>query len=99
MEFLKKNYEKVLLGIVLLGATVCVALLPFIISGKRKALEEVRTTVLNRQVKELPPLSLARHDAAVARAQAPVRLNFSGNITWLILFYGKRRRTAGLLKL
>jgi hypothetical protein len=78
MEFLKKNYEKVLLGLVLLGLTVSAALLPFIISGKRNALEEARNVLTNPKIKELPPLDLTRHETAMTRAQAPVRLNFSG---------------------
>ena len=36
MEFLKKHYEKVLLGVVLVGLTVGAASLPLMISGERQ---------------------------------------------------------------
>src|SRR3954452_9847109 len=78
MDFLKKHYEKVLLGLVLLGLTIAVALLPFLISGKRANLQAEREKILNPKIKELPPLEMAREEAAMQRAQAPIRLVLSG---------------------
>jgi hypothetical protein len=78
MEFLKKNYEKVLLGLVLLGLGVAVALLPFIISSKRTELDSARNELTNPKIKELPALEMAREDAAIQRAQTVIRLNLSG---------------------
>lgn len=77
MEFLKKNYEKVVLGVVLLGLTIAACLLPFIISAKRASLEEKRVST-KPKVKELPPLDLALEDSAIQRAQTPIRLDFTG---------------------
>ena len=66
MEFLKKNYEKVVLGVVLLGWTIAACLLPFIISAKRASLEEQRVST-KPKVKELPAsghgLGRFRHSA------------------------------------
>jgi hypothetical protein len=78
MEFLKKHYEKVLLGLVLLGLTVAVALLPVLISGKRDNLKTEREKILNPKITELPPLDLAREEAAMQRARTPIRLVLSG---------------------
>lgn len=78
MEFLKKNYEKVLLGLVLLGLAVAVALLPFIISSKRAELDSARDERTNPKIKELPALEMVREDAAIQRAQTVIRLNLSG---------------------
>jgi hypothetical protein len=78
MEFLKKHYEKLLLGLVLLGLTVAAAMLPFVISAKRTELTTIRDNLINPKVKELAPLDMAREDATLQRAQAPVRLSFSG---------------------
>ncbi len=79
MEFLKKHYEKLVLGVVLLGLTVAVCLLPVIISSKRAALEQATTGVLNPKVKELPPVDMTVLDAALQRVQTPIRLNFTHN--------------------
>ena len=43
MEFIKKNYEKMLLGLVLLGLAVAVALLPFKIASERENSRECAT--------------------------------------------------------
>src|ERR1700758_3094013 len=77
MEFLKKNYEKVVLGVVLLGLTVAVCLLPIIISTKREKLHEVSSSLINHKIKELPPLELAALEAALQRLQTPFRLDLT----------------------
>ena len=76
MEFLKKNYEKVLLGVVLLGLTIAACLLPFYISAKRAGLEEKRVST-KPKVKELAPLNMTLEEAAIQRAQAPIKLDFT----------------------
>jgi hypothetical protein len=77
MEFLKKNYEKVLLGVVVLGLTAAVCALPIIISGKRTALKDLSDKKTHPHVKPLPPLDTAVEDAALQRAQISVRLDFT----------------------
>jgi hypothetical protein len=42
MDFIKKNWEKVLLGVVLVGLTVAVALLPLKVASEREALKTKR---------------------------------------------------------
>ena len=69
MEFLKKNYEKLVLGVVILGLTAAVCILPIIISNKRQALKELSTTLTNPRIKELTPLDLSPQEASVARLQ------------------------------
>jgi len=69
MEFLKKNYEKVLLGVVLAGLTLAVCLLPFIIAAKRNALESARTSNTPHPTR-LDPLVLTNEEAALHRAEA-----------------------------
>ena len=44
MDFLKKHYEKVLLGVVLLGLAVAVAFLPFKIASEKQKLEDMRNS-------------------------------------------------------
>lgn len=77
MEFIKKHYEKILLGLVLLGLTVAVALLPFLISSKRRALEDLRTQLRNPKIKPLTNLDLTIHEAALQRMSLPANIEFS----------------------
>jgi hypothetical protein len=77
MDFLKKNYEKVLLGAVLLGLAVAVAFLPFKISSEKQALADVTANVTHPRVRPLTNLDLAISDAAVQRAAMPVAVDFS----------------------
>ncbi len=77
MDFLKKNYEKVLLGVVLLGLTVAVASLPFVISSTRQTIEAAANKNLNPNVKQLPPLDAAMEEGALKRAQGPFKLDFT----------------------
>ncbi|MDB6017740.1 MAG: hypothetical protein JWR19_2229 [Pedosphaera sp.] len=79
MEFLKKNYEKVLLGVVLLGLTVAVALLLIILPSKRAKLVEIRDNLLHPKINPLPLLDLAAEQAMLERVQAPVHLDFTHN--------------------
>src|SRR5260221_8469098 len=77
MEFLKKNYEKVLLGVVLLGLTVAVAMLPIVLSSKRAELKAIADNLSHPKVKELPPLDISTQQAVLQRAQTRVRFNFT----------------------
>ena len=76
MEFLKKNYEKVLLGIVLAGLTLAVCALPFIINAKRAMLDEVRKK-LTPHPTPLDELVMTNEEAALQRAQTPVQLDYT----------------------
>lgn len=76
MDLIKKHYEKVLLGVVLLGLTVAVVMLPFIISAKRTDLEQKRSNSIPRP-KPLPPLDMVVEDSALQRVQSPVKLDFT----------------------
>jgi hypothetical protein len=58
MDFLKKHYEKILLGVVLLGLVTAAVLLPFMIMSDRENLEVTRMGIINRVPKPLEPLDL-----------------------------------------
>ena len=55
LEPLKKHYEKVLLGVVLLGLLVAVVLLPVILSQERKKLEDIRTVEIQPDAQAAAP--------------------------------------------
>jgi hypothetical protein len=77
MDFIKKNWEKVLLGVVLVGLAVAVAFLPLKIKTEKDTLKETRLRILNPDVKELPPTSFAEAETALKRVEEGVRLDFS----------------------
>jgi len=77
MDFLKKHYEKVLLGVVLLGLAVAVAFLPFKIASEKQRLEDMRNQLINPSVKPLTNLDLSTPDLVLKRAAAPAVLDLS----------------------
>jgi hypothetical protein len=77
MEFLKKHYEKVLLGVVLLGLAVAVAFLPFKIASEKQKLFDMRSHLINPRVKPLTNLDLTLPDAMLQRVAVPIALDFS----------------------
>ena len=77
MEFIKKNYEKVLLVVVLSALTIGVCLLPFYLSHKREDLTAKRTEKLLTKVKELAALDMAAFESSAKRAQTPVQYEYT----------------------
>ncbi len=77
MDFLKKNYEKVLLGVVLLGLAVAAAFLPFKIASEKQKLEDMRNTLIHPNVKPLTNLDLTVPDGVLKRMATPVHVDFS----------------------
>jgi hypothetical protein len=76
MDFLKKHYEKVLLGVVLLGLAVAVAFLPFKIASEKQKLEEMRNNLIHPRVTPLTNQDLSLADLALKRAAAPAMIDF-----------------------
>lgn len=80
MDFLKKHYEKVLLGVVLVGLAVGAALLPWMISNERRTLDEKAEEIRKRPVKPLAELDLSRASNVLQRVATPTIVDFtSGN--------------------
>ena len=77
MNFLKKHYEKVLLGTVLFGLLAAVVLLLFAIDQEKQSMEEQRQTILARRIQPLPPLDTNAFVLAEHRCEIPLTLNFS----------------------
>ena len=76
MDFIKKNWEKVLLGVVLVGLAVAVAFLPLKIAAEKKDLADKRE-ILTPKPKPLEPVDLAGPEAFLKRSAAPLALDFS----------------------
>jgi hypothetical protein len=90
MDFLKKNYEKIILVIVLLGLVAALVLLVIIIPQKQSHLEELRNGLLNPHVNPLPALDMTVENAALQRVQTPADLDFTSQhklfnpVLWLM---------------
>jgi hypothetical protein len=76
MDFLKKNYEKLLLAAVLLGLAGVAAFLPFKISSEKQKLQDLTSVVINPKVDPLTNLDLSVTEATLKRTTAPVVANF-----------------------
>jgi hypothetical protein len=77
MDFLKKHYEKVLLGVVLIGLALAAAFLPMKIASERQKLEDLRANKTNPKVKPLTNLDLTLPDATLKRALVPPTVDLS----------------------
>jgi hypothetical protein len=76
MEFIKKNYEKVILGAVLLGLVAVLAFMPFVISYDQQKTREL-PGIITRKPDPLPPLDLSAQQSALDRLKSPYLLDFS----------------------
>ncbi len=77
MDFVKKHYEKIILGIVLVGLAVAVAFIPFKVSNEKKELDDKRISLIPRSVKPLTNLDLSLPEMALKRVAAPAAVDFS----------------------
>jgi hypothetical protein len=76
MDFLKKHYEKVLLGVVLLGLAVAVAFLPFKIASEKQKLEEMRNQLSHPRINPLTNQDLTTPDSVLKQVAAPAMVDF-----------------------
>ena len=58
MDFIKKNYEKIILSVVLLGVVGALVALPFVIQQDKEDTTAMVTSVTSPKVKPLDPLDL-----------------------------------------
>jgi hypothetical protein len=71
MELIKKHYEKVILGIVLVGLAAAAALLPLKVARLQTDLESAQNVLLNNpNPNRLKPLDMTNHVALLERAQS-----------------------------
>ena len=77
MDFLKKHYEKILLGVVLLAFLAAVGYLPFKIGADKQALDAKRESLIPKAVKPLPELDMTNSLAVLTRVSEPIIVNFS----------------------
>ena len=77
MDFVKKHYEKILLGFVLLGLVGALVFLPFMIASDQQKLKDMSYGVVHPKTAPLPGLDLSRETNVLGRLQSPYKLDFS----------------------
>jgi hypothetical protein len=77
MDFLKKNYEKVILVAVLVGVVGFLLFLPIVISRDQQEMKDNRDKVIVKNPKPLPVLDMTRQDAVLQRLQSPANFDFT----------------------
>ena len=80
MDFIKKNYEKIVLGLVLAGLIGALVFMLFYISSDRQQMEEKSNSVTNPKTMQLTNLDLTANNGTLSRLKAPYALDFeTGN--------------------
>jgi len=77
MDFIKKNWEKVLLGAVLVGLLVSVVLLPIKIATEKAAIDELIISVIERPAKPIPDLDLSAGQRAMERTSQTISVDLT----------------------
>jgi hypothetical protein len=75
MNFIKKNYEKILLGAVLLGLFGAVLLLPIVIAADKAAQKQTENSIIETQPKPLKALDMSGESDILSRIQSPYTLD------------------------
>lgn len=75
MDFLKKHYEKILLGVVLIGLAGAVVAMLFVISSEQQRLQDMAQQVLHPNVKPLTNLDMTIAGQALKRAATPASVD------------------------
>jgi len=76
MSFIKKNYEKVLLGAVLLGLVAFLLFGQVIVAREKQAMEDLTSGIIRATPKPLPALDMSRQENILNRVQSQFLLDF-----------------------
>ena len=77
MEFIKRNYEKIILSVVLLGLVGVLACMPVMIFLDRDKMDKLRSTYIPKKPVALSALDMSRQDKVLERLRSPYELDFS----------------------
>jgi hypothetical protein len=99
MEFIKRNYEKVILSLVLLGLVGALAFMPVVIYYDQQQMEDMKSKIIPRKVEPLTPLDLSRQQAVLDRLKAAYDLDFSTTNKLFNPVQWKKQNDGTLLKI
>ena len=77
MEFIRRNYEKIILSLVLLGLVGALAFMPVVIYYDQQQMTDMRNKVIPHKPVPLPDLDLSRQQAVLDRLKSPYDLDLS----------------------
>jgi hypothetical protein len=77
MDFLKKHYEKLVLGVVLVGLAAAIVFLLFKVGWDKQALEDKRNGLIHPKVQALTNLDLTTSEQSLQRLSTPAMIDFS----------------------
>jgi len=77
MDFIKKNYEKIILSIVLLGLVGVAGFLPVLIASDQSQMQEKKEGLIHPRVEALPDLVMTNQDAVLLRLKNTTPLDFT----------------------
>ena len=77
MEFIKRNYEKIILSLVLLGLVGVLAFMPVIIFLDRQKMDDLERIYIPKKPVAMSPLEMSRQDKVLERLKASYELDFS----------------------
>jgi hypothetical protein len=75
MQFLKKHYEKIVLGVVLAGLVGALVFMPFYIHSENQATTDLISGIIKKKPAELPPLDLSSQTDVMGRLTGPYNLD------------------------
>jgi hypothetical protein len=99
MSFIKKNYEKVLLGAVLLGLVGSLLFLPVIIAHDQQNLADTRDHLIKTPPKPLAALDMSGESNILNRVEAPYTLDFETTNRLFNPVQWQRRTDGSLIKI
>lgn len=99
MEFIKRNYEKVILSLVLLGLVGALAFMPVVIYYDQQQMEDMKRSVTHPHVVPLPPLDLSPQQAVLDRLKSPYNLDFSSTNKLFNPMQWKKQNDGTLVKI
>jgi hypothetical protein len=76
MDFIKKHYEKILLGVMLLGLIGVLIFMLFYIAAEKSNMESKSGSLINSRAKALTNLDTTVQDGAMQRVKTPFELDF-----------------------
>lgn len=98
MDLLKKHYEKIILGGVLLVLAVGAAMLPIQIGGERQDLEDQKNRIIGQGGRPLEPLNFVTQQVSIAKLRAAATLDLSSNHKVLNPFLWQKAADGRLIK-
>jgi hypothetical protein len=99
MDFVKKHYEKILLGAVLLSLVGALVFLPFWILHDRTEAQRTREGITSQPVQPLPPLDLTEQSNIIQRLQSPSKLDFETTNRLFNPVEWQRTKSGSLIKI